>query len=136
MEDRRVKQSAALCIAAALALLLAACDGLRKEQSGGLQTPERRIQGNAARGHELILNYGCGACHTIPGVVGANSTVGPSLDGLALRRVIAGDLVNTQDNLVSWLQDPAALHANTTMPDMGVTASDAQDIAAYLYTLD
>jgi cytochrome c1 len=44
-------------------------------------------------------------------------------------------LPNTPENLVRWLRDPQKLNPRTAMPDLGVTERDAQDIAAYLYTL-
>jgi cytochrome c1 len=37
--------------------------------------------------------------------------------------------------MVIWLQHPQVIDPLTAMPDVGVTPSDAQDIAAYLYTL-
>lgn len=33
--------------------------------------------GDANSGHELISDYGCGSCHSIPGIAGANGNVGP-----------------------------------------------------------
>ncbi|PRY20191.1 hypothetical protein CLV70_12572 [Pseudosporangium ferrugineum] len=32
--------------------------------------------------------------------------------------------------------DPQAVEPGTAMPDLGVTSTDARDIAAYLFTLD
>ena len=34
--------------------------------------------GSPAHGAELIAEKGCGACHMIPGITGANGLVGPS----------------------------------------------------------
>ena len=59
--------------------------------------------GDAARGHEAIGRFGCGACHTIPGIEGAQAKVGPSLAGIASRAQLAGRLTNTPDNLVRWI---------------------------------
>lgn len=91
--------------------------------------------GTPRRGRDLILQYGCGSCHTIPGVPGANATVAPPLTGIALRSYIGGVLTNTPDHLREWIMDPPRVDSNTAMPNMGVTAQDARDIAAYLYTL-
>lgn len=44
-------------------------------------------------------------------------------------------LRNTPDNLMSWLENPQRVVPGNVMPDMGITAQDARDIAAYLYTL-
>jgi len=81
----------------------------------------------------LMNAYGCGACHTIPGVRGADATVGPPLGGLGERRTIAGVLPNTPDNLVRWLRDPQAVSPGNVMPNLGLGEPQARDIAAYLY---
>ena len=91
--------------------------------------------GNAVQGHEAIQRYGCGSCHIIPGVPGANGRVGPSLAGFAERKTVAGVVPNTPENLVRWLQNPQAVKPGTAMPNLGVTEADARNIAAYLYTL-
>ena len=59
----------------------------------------------------------------------------PTLAGLAGRMYIAGLLPNSPENLIRWIEDPTAIDPQTAMPDVGVTPSDARDIAAYLYTL-
>jgi cytochrome c2 len=91
--------------------------------------------GDAERGRELIRSYGCGTCHSIPGVTGASGLVGPPLGGIASRSYIGGVLPNAPDNMLRWLHDPRAVDPLTAMPNVGVTASDARHIAAYLYTL-
>ena len=91
--------------------------------------------GNPGRGKALLRQYGCGACHTIPGVRGANALVGPSLEQIASRMYIAVGLPNTPENMLRWLQNPPAVDPLTAMPNMGVTEADARDIAGYLYTL-
>lgn len=82
-----------------------------------------------------LRNYGCVSCHTIPGVAGANATVGPPLDRLGDRTYIAGTLSNTPSNLSFWIQHPQAVHPGTAMPEMNVTPQDAAIIARYLETL-
>lgn len=81
----------------------------------------------------LIKAYGCGACHTIPGVDGADANVGPALGDLADRATIAGVLPNTPKNLVHWLMAPQQVSPGTIMPDLGLGEPQARDIAAYLY---
>jgi putative membrane protein len=90
---------------------------------------------DATHGKTLIRKYGCPACHVIPGVRGANGLVGPPLAGIASRSYIAGVVPNSPEAMVVWLQHPRMIDPLTAMPDMGVTPGDAQDIAAYLYTL-
>jgi cytochrome c1 len=91
--------------------------------------------GDPARGADLVRAYGCGYCHIVPGVRGARGLVGPSLERVASRVYIGGVLANTPRNLQRWLQDPPAVDPRTAMPNVGVTAEDARDLAAYLYTL-
>lgn len=91
--------------------------------------------GNADQGKQLIQNYGCGACHIIPGVRGARGLVGPPLNYFADRTMIAGELPNTPPNLARWIQHPKQVEPGTAMPDLGVTQEQANDMAAYLYTL-
>jgi cytochrome c2 len=91
--------------------------------------------GEPERGRVLVREYGCGACHDIPGVSGANGRVGPSLRAIGARHYIGGVLPNTEDAMIRWIQDPRAVTPRTGMPDVGVTPEHARHIAAFLYTL-
>jgi cytochrome c2 len=91
--------------------------------------------GNARLGRTEIRKYGCNTCHEISGVPGARGLIGPPLDGVRKRYYIAGELTNTPDNLILWIQHPRQVEPHTLMPEMGVTEQDSRDIAAYLYTL-
>jgi cytochrome c2 len=108
---------------------------------GGCDDPGRipdhlRIEGaDPVRGRAAISAYGCGACHSIPGIPGARGLVGPPLTDFAARSVLAGFMPNTPSTIVPWLMDPPAILPRTAMPDLGVTTAEAKDIAAYLYTL-
>jgi cytochrome c1 len=90
---------------------------------------------SAKRGAQAINQYACVTCHEIPGIVGANAPVGPSLAGVASRVMLGGVLPNSPDNLVLWLRFPQKAAPRTAMPDLGVSEQDARDIAAYLATL-
>ncbi|HEX2091155.1 MAG TPA: c-type cytochrome [Longimicrobiaceae bacterium] len=92
--------------------------------------------GDPGRGRALIRARGCNTCHTVPGVPGADATVGPPLAGIAGRMYIAGVLTNTPGNLVRWIQDPPSVDSLTAMPNVGLTEAEARDIAAYLYSLE
>lgn len=109
-------------------LALAAC--------GPQDLPEERVAGaDPQRGAVLIKEYGCLTCHTVPGVPGPRGVVGPPLERFAKRAVIAGIVPNRPDVLVRWLLDPPALAPETAMPAMGIAVGEAEDIAAFLYTL-
>jgi cytochrome c1 len=86
-------------------------------------------------GKVSITHYGCGSCHTIPGVRGADALVGPPLTKFGRRSFIAGQLSNTPDNLVRWITDPKGVEPGTDMPNLGVTGEEARNIAAYLESL-
>lgn len=87
------------------------------------------------RGRELVVAYGCGACHVIPGIPGAAGAVGPPLTDFADRGFIAGSLRNEPAALVRWIRFPQEVEPGTVMPDLGVGEPQARHIAAYLYTL-
>ncbi|MGH9560287.1 MAG: c-type cytochrome, partial [Terracidiphilus sp.] len=91
--------------------------------------------GNIRAGRALLQAYSCGACHIIPGVPGARGLVGPPLYVWAKRTYIAGELPNTPDNLVRWIESPPSVEPGTAMPALGVSDQQARDMAAYLYTL-
>jgi cytochrome c2 len=91
--------------------------------------------GDAKRGIALIERNGCGTCHIIPGVEGADGLVGPPLTMMARRIYIAGVARNTPQNMTVWLQNPQAVVPGNAMPNMNLTQQDARDVTAYLYTL-
>jgi cytochrome c len=93
------------------------------------------VGGSAARGEVAIQQYGCGACHSIPGVAGAQGLVGPPLDNWADRQIIVGSYPNQPQHLIRWIRFPQAVEPGNAMPDMGVSEQDARDISAYLYSL-
>jgi cytochrome c1 len=109
---------------------MAGCADLTAEQVARTLTG-----GEPSRGRRAITSYGCDTCHTIPGVLSADATVGPPLTQLALRTYLAGRIENTPENLVRWIRQPHSVDEKTAMPDTGVTERDGRDIAAYLYTL-
>jgi cytochrome c len=87
------------------------------------------------QGAILLSAHGCGGCHTIPGVSGANGTIGPPLTGYARRVYVAGKLPNQLDNLMRWIRDPQSIEPGTVMPNLPVNEAEARAMAAYLYTL-
>ena len=92
---------------------------------------------DTARGKNLILAKGCGGCHTIPGIPGANGQLGPYLGGVGARpRIAAGSVPNRgPEDLQRWLLDPPSLKPGTQMPKLGLSDAEAAAIASYLGTL-
>jgi putative membrane protein len=118
-----------------LALLVALLIGLSSCNQEVERTAAAMTRGEPRRGKQVIRQYGCTSCHTIPGIRGANVLVGPPLGQIASRMYIAGVLPNTPENMLRWLQNPPAVDPLTAMPNLGVTEADARDMAGYLYTL-
>lgn len=90
--------------------------------------------GDPERGESLFIDYGCGGCHGVKHVRKATGAVGPPLDGVAIRTILAGRLSNTPENMQRWIRDPQAVAPGTAMPDLDVDERDARDISAFLYT--
>lgn len=104
--------------------------------SGSSHVTARVVRGgDADAGKRAISRRGCGSCHEIPGVKGANGLVGPPLQKFGRRSFIAGELSNTPDNLIRWVRDPKGVEPGTDMPDLGIGAAEARNIAAYLERL-
>jgi len=135
MHSRRNKRVlpalAALVLVAAGAALFAE---YRHEQNKLVMRAEALTGGNVANGRLAFAAYGCGGCHSVGSVPGARGLVGPPLEGIASRAIIAGRLQNSPSNLMRWIGDPQAVSPGTAMPWLGVSPRDQRDIAAFLYT--
>jgi cytochrome c2 len=83
----------------------------------------------------MVVARGCGACHVIPGIEGADGVVGPPLTMIGRRIFIAGLLRNTPQNLAAWVFDPQRFVPGNAMPATGLTQAQAMDVAAYLETI-
>lgn len=118
-------------------VLLSACDLAANVYGSSTDSVvERTVAGgDAEQGRQALVTYGCGSCHAIPGVTGANSYVGPPLTSWGKRQYVAGVLTNEPDNVIAWIRDPQAIVPGNAMPNLQVTDADARNIAAYLYTL-
>lgn len=116
-----------------LAVLVGGCDA---EARAERYVPVAAVPGgNPERGVELVGEYGCNTCHTIPGVRNARGRVGPPLEGIANRVYLAGTLFNTPENMMRWIRDPQEVQPGNAMPDLGLSSAEAWDITAFLYTL-
>ena len=121
---------AAAPVASLLFLLLSACS-----DSGNGVSRSDPNRHHEKRGAVLIVQYGCGSCHEIPGIRSAHGRVGPPLQRFGRRIYIAGMLRNSSDNLVRWLRDPQTIVPGNAMPNMGMNEADAREISAYLLAL-
>jgi cytochrome c len=89
--------------------------------------------GDPERAPALMTRYGCGGCHTISGIPGADGKVGPALKDLRGRVYVASSTRNTADNLIGFIVDPQRFSPRSAMPKTGITEAEARDVAAYLY---
>lgn len=128
MRSRRIRRLSIACLVAAA--VLSSCQPVDRNP------PPQVRGGDPATGAKDIASFGCGGCHVIPGIDGADGTVGPPLTDFGHRGFIAGELSNTPSNLILWLRNPKGVEPGTDMPNLGIDAVQARDIAAYLYTLD
>lgn len=89
-------------------------------------------------GRELMEAKGCTSCHAFSGVPSFpnSAPVAPESE-LGRSAALAPDLRFTRqrfrrDRLVAWLEDPKAIKPDTRMPNFGLSAEEARDIAAYV----
>ncbi len=127
-----MRRALATSAALALAMLATAC---MRDRGDALDEAAQLTGGDPARGRVALRRYGCTTCHVIPRVPGAEGRVGPSLAGIATRSYLGGVLTNTPAHMERWIRDPQGVDPLTAMPNTGVTARDARDISAYLYSL-
>ncbi|WP_062640398.1 cytochrome c oxidase subunit II [Caballeronia arationis] len=77
----------------------------------------------------------CAGCHTVRGSKSAGVQA-PDLTHVLSRRLIAaGTIVNSQENLMDWVQHVQEIKPGTLMPDMKLSPAEARDLSAYLATL-
>jgi len=119
----------------ALALLVAA--GISGVACGPNRVEAARALtgGEPERGRELARRYSCGSCHVIPGVSEDTRKLGPTLEGVARREKLGGQVANTPENMKLWIKDPHAMKRGSAMPKLGVSSDDARDLAAFMYVL-
>ena len=103
--------------------------------ASAIERVEPAVSGSPASGAALVASKGCGACHVVPGIEGADGVVGPPLTMIGRRIFIAGVLRNTPQNLAAWVFDPQRFVPGNAMPSTGLTEAEAVDVAAYLETI-
>ncbi|HXH41641.1 MAG TPA: c-type cytochrome, partial [Thermoanaerobaculia bacterium] len=91
--------------------------------------------GDPSHGKQLIDQYGCTTCHIIPGLEGPKGMIGPSLQHVAIRPLLAGKVPNSPATMTQYIQNPQAADPQNSMPNLGVKEDEARDITAYLQTL-
>jgi cytochrome c oxidase subunit 2 len=90
-----------------------------------------------ARGLEVFLSSGCGACHTIRGTA-ALGTMGPDLTGLGSRpSIAAGTFPTNVGTIAGWISSSQHLKPGNKMPSFdALSGPDLRAVAAYLGSLE
>ncbi|HEY3053563.1 MAG TPA: cytochrome c oxidase subunit II [Thermoanaerobaculia bacterium] len=107
-------------------------DRWKKHQQAPAPDPKTPQERN---GREIFLSLPCANCHSIVGI-DAYATLGPDLTHVASRPTLAaGMLINNRGNLAGWISNAPAIKPGAQMPPNEMSASDLQDLLAYLETL-
>lgn len=134
MPLRRTRLTLIVVVLALFAIAIGVMVNHRAARAQQRDRAEALTGGDAARGVALFEAKGCGGCHALKGVPQATGMVGPPLDGVAGRAVIAGVLENTPENLAQWIRDPQGVVPGNAMPNLAMSHQNAKDIAAFLYS--
>jgi cytochrome c oxidase assembly factor CtaG/cytochrome c2 len=135
LQDSETRAVAAARRTAPLVLALLFTGGLLGGCDREIATATTAAPGDVSRGKALVQQYGCGNCHLIPRMTGAQGNVGPPLLHIGTRIYIAGFVRNSPENMSIWLQDPQKVLPGNAMPAMGISVKDSRDITAFLYSL-
>ena len=89
---------------------------------------------NVAHGKELLSQRGCVGCHR---VTGAGMAEPPKNDPVVRTLGLAPDLRFARERaeptaIARWLLDPSKVKHDAVMPNLGLVAEDARDLAAFL----
>jgi len=97
---------------------------------------DRPAEGRLARGKQLFLSAGCGACHAVRGTQAAG-VIGPDLSRVGGRRFLgAATLRTTPENLAGFISDPQASKPGILMPPFAIfSGEDMEALTAYLGSL-
>ncbi len=92
------------------------------------------VAGDVERGLALLASEGCGSCHRYSG---SGVLEEPLAEGFSEPMALAPDLRHARERmssawLVAWLEDPAAIKADTTMPRPSLTEAQRDDVVAAL----
>ena len=86
-------------------------------------------------GYKLFMDQ-CAGCHAVRGTEAAGEH-GPDLTHLnSRRRIAAGLLTNTPDQLMDWITRAQHYKPGSRMPSIALSDSEAAALASYLSTLD
>jgi cytochrome c oxidase subunit II len=97
-----------------------------------LAEPAPPMSAEEKAGRRVFLSKPCASCHTIRGTP-AGGTVGPDLTHVGSRQFIAAGLLpTTRGSLAAWIADPQTIKPGNSMPMVSLTATELNEVAAYL----
>jgi cytochrome c oxidase subunit 2 len=101
------------------------------------QPAKSPVEPLAARGREVFITSGCGACHSIRGT-SAKGVVGPDLTHVGGRMSLgAGIMANRPDDFVRWITENETIKPEVHMPSFNMLPQDdLRALAAYLDSLE
>ncbi len=110
-------------------------------QAGDEPPPEREdplepeLRAVLDAGSQAFLGAGCIACHRVAGTPAAG-VLGPDLTHVGSRRKIAaGILDNTPENMARWLRNPSSVKPGVLMPTLNLDEDTIRTLVAYLESL-
>ncbi len=102
---------------------------VRHQQQDGALDPD------VAAGRRTFLSLSCINCHRVAGTI-AEGTFGPDLTHLMSRETLAAGMVmNTRENLRTWIDDPSHIKPGAHMPAMKLDEAQLEQVLDYLMTL-
>jgi cytochrome c oxidase subunit 2 len=103
-------------------------------QGAPAATPEEPF---LRRGLDVFTAQGCGACHRIDGVAGADGRLGPDLTRIGARQSIAAGLLpGGVGNIAAWIASSQHLKPGNRMPSYDrLTGEELRAVSAYLESL-
>jgi cytochrome c oxidase subunit 2 len=105
-----------------------------RQQAAAAQDP---VTAEAARGRQVLLRNGCGACHTVRGTP-ARGAIGPDLTHVGSRlSLAAGTLDNDPTAFSHWVARPDQAKPGALMPPYWMIGeADLAALAVYLESLE
>jgi cytochrome c oxidase subunit 2 len=86
----------------------------------------------ASTGEKVFMANQCASCHQIRGT-SAQGLVGPDLTHLTTRRTLAAaEIRDDPAELRAWIADPQGIKPGSRMPNLGLSPTEYDEIAAYL----
>ena len=103
-----------------------------------LRTERAPVHGTDDEGARLFLRSGCGACHRVRGLAGAEGRSGPDLTHVGGRlSLAAATLPNDAPAFARWLRDNQHIKPQNRMPPYGIlTDAELETLAGYLDSLE